>query len=55
MRRTEPTSTAAKSAATTAMVCLLTWRLGTRFYPAAVAVGSIVHIAYNLLVMRMML
>jgi hypothetical protein len=42
-------------ATTTATVCLLTWRLGTRFYPAAVVAGSVIHIVYNLMVIRMVL
>jgi hypothetical protein len=42
-------------AATTAIVCLLTYRLGTRFYPAALAAGSVIHIFYNLMVIRMAL
>ncbi|HJX13030.1 MAG TPA: hypothetical protein VJ377_05815, partial [Dehalococcoidales bacterium] len=33
---------------TTSAVCLATARFGTRFYPLAVAFGSLVHAIYNL-------
>jgi hypothetical protein len=39
----------------TAVVCLLTWRCGTRYYPLAIAAGSLIHAAYNLYVMGMLL
>jgi hypothetical protein len=39
----------------TAVVCLLTMRFGTRFYPLAIAAGSIIHAIYNLNVMGTLL
>jgi hypothetical protein len=39
----------------TAIVCLLTARLGTRFYPVAIIAGSIIHTLYNLSVMGTLL
>jgi len=41
-------------AVSTAVVCLLTWRCGTRYYPLAIAVGSLIHAAYNLYIMGML-
>jgi len=32
----------------TSVVCLMTARLGTRFYPIAIIAGSIIHTIYNL-------
>ena len=39
----------------TAIVCLLTHRLGARFYPLAIIAGSTVHFLYNLYVMGVIL
>ncbi len=37
--------------AATTTVCLITYRLGTKFYPAALAIGSAMHLFYNLIVL----
>ena len=42
-------------AVSTAVVCLVTARLGTRFYPVAIIAGSIIHTLYNLNVMGTLL
>jgi hypothetical protein len=42
-------------AVSTAVVCLFTWRCGTRYYPLAIVIGSLIHAAYNLSIMGMLL
>ncbi len=37
---------------TTCVVCLLSVRLGSKYYPLAILAGSLIHGAYNLIVMR---
>jgi len=37
---------------TTCVVCLLSARLGARFYPLAILAGALIHGTYNLIVMR---
>jgi ABC-type Na+ efflux pump permease subunit len=37
----------------TAAVCLLTYRLGARYYPFAILMGSAIHLTYNIAVMGM--
>jgi ABC-type Na+ efflux pump permease subunit len=39
----------------TAVVCLLTHRLGTKFYPLAIVAGSVLHTVYNLSVIGVIL
>ena len=34
----------------TAVVCLLTGRFGTRFYPLAIGAGAVIHTLYNLII-----
>jgi hypothetical protein len=42
-------------AVSTAVVCLMAARFGTRFYPVAIIAGSIIHTLYNLYVMGTLL